>query len=31
MGGALIYIVELGVWFGVAISLFFVLRKAKLI
>lgn len=31
MGGALIYIVELGVWFGVAAGLFFVLRGAKVI
>lgn len=31
MGGALIYAVELGIWFGVAMGLFFVLRSIKLI
>ncbi len=31
MGGALIYVVEIGVWAGVAMGLFFVLRGAKLI
>lgn len=31
MGGALIYVVELGVLFGLAMGLFFVMRKAKLI
>lgn len=31
MGGALIYVVELGVWFGVAMGLFFLLRGIKLI
>ena len=31
MGGALIYVVELGVWFGLAMGLYFGLRAAKLI
>ena len=29
--GALVYAVELGVWFGVAMGLYYVLRSIKLI